>query len=216
MGPLVVGNYKAVIFDMDGVLIDARDWHFRALNDALDIFGCAISYDDHLKRFDGRPTRDKLDILTQEGRLPQHLHRVVAAVKQERTLREAASLCFPKVEHLLLIAWIKRRGLSVGVATNSVRQTTTAMLHYAGLLDSLDCLVTNEDVALAKPAPDIYVEACRRLSLNPNEVLVVEDHVVGVRAAKEAGCSVVKVSGPDEVCIPLLEEHLGSGSDGAA
>jgi len=199
-----------VVFDMDGVLIDARDWHYRALNEALDIFGCAIPYDDHLTHFNGRPTRDKLAILTAEGRLPAHLHPVVNAIKQERTLREAARLCFPRVEHLLLLSWLKRQDLKVGVATNSIRQTTMAMLQYAGLLDILDCLVTNEDVVAAKPAPDVYLEACRRLGVSPADTLVIEDHEVGVRAAKDAGCSVLKVEGPDDVSISLIDKYLAN------
>jgi beta-phosphoglucomutase-like phosphatase (HAD superfamily) len=190
---------------MDGVLIDARDWHYRALNDALEIFGCAVPYNEHLERFNGLPTREKLGILSREGRLPEHLHSTVNAIKQERTIREAASLCFPRVEHLLLMSWLKRLDLRVGVATNSIRHTTTTMLQYAGVLENLDCLVTNEDVVSAKPAPDIYLEACRRLGAPPTQVLVVEDHEVGVRAAQAAGCTVVQVDGPDDVCIPLLE-----------
>lgn len=203
------GAIDAVVFDMDGVLIDARDWHFRALNDALEIFDAAITYEDHLNRFDGLPTKVKLHILTEEGRLPKHMHGIVNTVKQERTLREAASLCFPRVEHLLLMSWLKERGLKVGVATNSIRHTSVTMLGFAGILDSLDVLVTNEDVPNAKPAPDIYMSAARSLEVPTNRVLVVEDHEVGVRAATDAGCYVVQVGGVEDVTVPLLEPLLG-------
>ena len=205
----------AVVFDMDGVLIDARDWHFRALNDALAIFDSAIALDDHLDRFNGLPTKVKLRMLTEDGRLPAHLHHVVEEVKQERTLREAARLCFPRVEHLLLIAWLRRQGCKVGVATNSVRQTSTAMLQFAGLLDELDVLVTNEDVARAKPAPDIYLAACDLLGVSPRDTLVIEDHPYGVTAAEAAGCRVVKVEGVHDVTTALLEPVFRSW-DGAA
>lgn len=204
------GIITAVIFDMDGVLIDARDWHFRALNDALEIFDAAITYEDHLHRFNGLPTRVKLETLTDEGRLSRHVHGIVNAVKQERTLREAASLCFPRIEHLLLMSWLKERGLKVGVATNSIRHTSVTMLGFAGVLDSLDVLVTNEDVPNAKPAPDIYIRAARSLGVATNHVLVVEDHEIGVRAATDAGCHVVRVAGVDDVTISLLEPFLGS------
>lgn len=197
---------------MDGVLIDARDWHYRALNDALELFGASISYDEHLTRFNGLPTRDKLATLTAEGRLPVHLHALVNAVKQERTLREAARLCFPIVEHLLLISWIRSRGLKVGVATNSIRATSTTMLQFAGVLDQLDCLITNEDVIQAKPHPDIYVKACNSLAVAPACTLVVEDHSIGVQSAMAAGCQVIQVSGPEQVNVSLVQRYLG-GSD---
>ena len=204
------GQIEAVVFDMDGVLIDARDWHYRALNDALAIFDAEVSYEDHLTRFNGLPTRVKLQTLTDEGRLPAHVHGIVNAVKQERTLREAASLCFPRIEHLLLVAWLKERGLKVGVATNSIRHTSVTMLGFAGLLDSLDVLVTNEDVEHAKPAPDIYLKAASALGVEPDRVVVVEDHEVGVKSARDAGCHVIQVAGVEDVTVSLLEPIIGS------
>jgi beta-phosphoglucomutase len=202
-------SFHAVVFDMDGVLIDARDWHYRALNDALALFDAEISYDDHLTRFNGLPTRVKLETLTKEGRLPRHVHGIVSAVKQERTLREAASLCFPRIEHLLLMSWLKARGIKIGVATNSIRHTSVTMLGFAGLYGSLDVLVTNEDVARAKPFPDIYIKAASELGVDPSRVLVVEDHEVGVRAAVEAGCEVIRVAGVEDVTVSLLQPALG-------
>ena len=65
---------KAIIFDMDGVLIDAKDWHYEALNRALKLFGYNISRYDHLVTFDGLPTRKKLEMLTREHGLPPSLH----------------------------------------------------------------------------------------------------------------------------------------------
>lgn len=201
---------QAVVFDMDGVLIDARDWHYRALNEALAVFDAHISEDEHLDRFNGLPTRVKLAMLTDEGRLPSHLHGLIDAVKQERTLREAAHLCFPRVEHLLLMAWLRGRGVRVGVATNSIRRTSTTMLAFAGLLDDLDVLVTNEDVAHAKPAPDIYLSAARSLDIDPADVLVVEDHPYGVASAEAAGCRVVQVDGVDDVTTQLIEPYFNA------
>jgi len=206
---VVLRKVEAVVFDMDGVLVDARDWHFRALNEALAIFDAEISYEDHLSRFNGLPTSVKLETLSQEGRLPKHVHGIVSAVKQERTLREAATLCFPRIEHLLMMAWLRERSLKVGVATNSIRHTSVTMLGFAGILNSLDVLVTNEDVESPKPAPDIYLSAAFSLGVEARHVLVVEDHEVGVTAATAAGCQVVQVSGVQDVGVPLLEPLLG-------
>lgn len=201
-------EYQAVVFDMDGVLIDAKDWHYRALNSALEIFGAEISYEDHLARFDGLPTRVKLAMLSDEGRLPRHVHHLINTIKQERTLREAAALCFPRIEHLLLLSWLRQQGLKIAVATNSVRHTASTMLGFAGLLDSIECLVTNEDVKNAKPSPDIYLKTASLLGVRPSSVLVVEDHPHGIAAATAAGCTVIQVSGVSEVNVDLLESAL--------
>ena len=202
-------GYLAVIFDMDGVLIDARDWHYRALNDALEIFDASIDSHEHETRFNGLPTRVKLQMLTDEGKLPAHLHELIDEVKQERTLREAAQRCFPRVEHLLMMEWLKREGISIGLATNSIRKTTLAMLDFAGLLNYLDVIVTNEDVRNAKPAPDIYLEAVRLLGVTPGQMLVVEDSEFGIRSAEAAGCTVIKVSGIEDVSENLLGPYFG-------
>lgn len=64
-------NIKAIFFDMDGVLIDAKEWHYEALNRALELFGMPISQVDHLTTFDGLPTRKKLEMLTLGRGLPR-------------------------------------------------------------------------------------------------------------------------------------------------
>ena len=206
------GKYAAVVFDMDGVLIDARDWHFEALNDALRIFGEEISMDDHLNRFDGLPTKIKLRMLEEEGRIPSGLGPQIEAVKQERTLRAAAKLCFPNLEHLILLAELKREGYKVGVATNSIRSSASAMLSFAGVIELLDVLVTNEDVERAKPDPAIYLRACESLGLNPSQVLVFEDNQYGIAAAKAAGCDVVEVENPQQLNLPFVESWLQIGA----
>ena len=201
--------YSAVIFDMDGVLIEAREWHYEALNEALGIFGASIARAEHLARFDGLPTKVKLRMLTEDKRISEALIPLIESVKQERTLRAAARLCFPRIEHLIMISDLKRRGLKLGVATNSIRLTATQMLNFAGIFDSLDSLVTNEDVKQAKPDPEIYILTCKRLGVDPSRVLVVEDNQYGVDAAKAAGCDVLQISDPEDLNLQLLEPYLG-------
>ena len=96
---------KTVLFDMDGVLIDATEWHYEALNESLEIFGFTISRDEHQKRFNGMTTRSKLEILTVEKNLPRGLHKIISDIKQDRTLRIAARMCFPNAAHLLHCEW---------------------------------------------------------------------------------------------------------------
>jgi HAD superfamily hydrolase (TIGR01509 family) len=193
---------------MDGVLIDARDWHYEALNQALEIFGLGIPYDTHLTSFNGLSTRQKLDKLTESDLLPVELHSVISNTKQNRTLRIAAEKCFPLTQHLILIELLRVKGYKVAVYTNSIRETAEAMLEYAGLLEKIDVLVTNQDVKHPKPNPEGYLLACLKLGVEPSQTFVVEDGDFGIQAAELAGCKVIKVNEPNDVSISLLAKFI--------
>jgi beta-phosphoglucomutase len=199
-----INTPKAVLFDMDGVLIDARDWHYDALNEALRIFGVEINRSDHLSRFNGLSTRKKLDMLTSDGLVPYELHEAIQSIKQDRTLRIAAQKCFPIVSHQVLINRLKVLGIKVGLVTNSIRKSSEFMLEYAGLLKFMDVVVTNEDVLEGKPNPAGYLLAMQKLQVLPSETIVIEDGEYGILAAEAAGASVIKVSDPFEVSLELL------------
>ena len=197
---------KAILFDMDGVLIDATEWHYEALNESLEIFGFSISRELHENRFNGMTTRAKLEILSNEFGLPKGLHSLISQIKQDRTLRKAAQLCFPNASHLILLSRLKQLNFKVAVVTNSIRQTSEFMLEYAGILRNLDLLVTNEDVDNPKPSPDGYLLAMKKLGVSASETIVVEDGIHGIKAAKAAGAFVVEVKNPSEVSLQLLDK----------
>jgi len=198
-----------VLFDMDGVLIDATEWHYDALNEALEIFGFEIEREEHLARFNGMTTKKKLEILSNERGLPRDLHEIISEVKQDRTLRIAANKCFPTAAHLILLSTLKNYGLKVGVVTNSIRMTTEFMLQYSGVSKFLDVLITNEDVGQPKPAPDGYLLAMRKLGSIPANTVVVEDGMHGIQAAKAAGARVVEVKDPSQVSLEIFERIVG-------
>jgi HAD superfamily hydrolase (TIGR01509 family) len=199
---------KAVIFDMDGVLIDAREWHYVALNETLSIFGYEISREEHISRFDGLSTATKLEILSNERGLPRYLHKSINRIKQDRTLRLAAQYCYPNMSHQVLISRLITMGIKVGVVTNSVRQTTEFMLTYAGVINHLSVVITNQDVDSPKPAPDGYLEAMRRLDVHPSETIVVEDSEYGIQAAKASGANVVIKTEDSELGLDLLAPYI--------
>lgn len=199
---------KAVIFDMDGTLVEAKDWHYHALNEALEIFGASISREEHETTFDGLPTKVKLKLLNEASRVPAHLNSTISAIKQERTLREIARECYPRVEHLLMMSWLKERGFKLAVATNSIRATAEVMLRSAGILGYLDVLVTNEDVMASKPDPEMFTLTAMKLGVEAAECLVVEDHEYGLRAAELAGCRFVKVDSVEMLTTQFLEQRL--------
>jgi beta-phosphoglucomutase-like phosphatase (HAD superfamily) len=146
--------------------------------------------------------------LVQDGRIPSIAVEYIQAVKQAWTLREAANLCFPQIEHLILLGVLKAYGLKIGVATNSVRESALVMLSYSGILDQVDHVLTNEDVVQAKPSPEIYKKITELLGVTPSECLVIEDHDIGRTAALSAGCHVIKVKGPSEVDSDLILQEI--------
>lgn len=200
-----MNQFKAVLFDMDGTLIDARDWHKQALNDALGIFGFAISDNLHKEKLDGLSTNKKLDYLTSNFAFPRELHSMIFDIKQDRTLRIAAQNCYPIVSVQILLKRLELLGIRMGVVTNSIRETSETMLKYGGIYKYFEFVVTNEDVINPKPNPEGYNLACKNLKLNPSEILVVEDGIYGIQAAELAGIhNVIKVDNPSHLNIELL------------
>jgi beta-phosphoglucomutase len=190
---------KAVIFDMDGVLIEARDWHYESLNKALSLFGSEITRYDHLVTFDGLPTKKKLEMLSLEGGLPIKLHDFINDLKQEYTWEIVYTKCKPIFHHQYALSKLKNEGYTLSVCSNSIRKTIELMMERSGLMPYLDFFLSNQDVIKGKPDPEIYNNAIQRLGLNPNECLIVEDNQNGVKAALASGAHLLKVENPDDV-----------------
>jgi HAD superfamily hydrolase (TIGR01509 family) len=198
---------KAVVFDLDGVLFDACDLHFRALNKGLVDAGFeAISDEDHHGRFDGLPTRTKMKMLGIEGEDAQR----VWELKQAATAEMLAEVVQIDTGTVALLQSLCDRGYKLACASNSIRMSVDIMVNGVGAAPFMEFTLSNEDVENPKPHPDIYLEACRRMELEPREVLVVEDNINGQRACLEAGCRLCAVKNPTEVTI---ERVLGSIRD---
>jgi beta-phosphoglucomutase len=185
---------KAVVFDMDGVLIDAKEWHYDALNRSLGLFGYSISRADHIATFDGLPTSRKLDLLTRERGLPPALHGFINNMKQQFTVEQIHLHCKPVFTHEYTLSKLKAAGYRLGLASNSIRSSIELMMQMSALSGYLDVMLSNQDVKKPKPDPEIYVRAAELLGLNPKECLVVEDNENGIRAATAAGCPLLVVS----------------------
>ena len=101
---------EAVLFDMDGVLIDARELHYEALNAALGPFGLELSHDAHLARFDGLSTRQKLTLLSETRGLPVGLHDLINELKQSLTLAKIPLHCRPVFQHRYMLSRLRQEG----------------------------------------------------------------------------------------------------------
>ena len=199
---------QAIIFDMDGVLIDAKEWHYEALNKALGLFGYEISRYEHLVTYDGLPTTRKLEMLSMEKGMPRKLHQFINELKQQYTLDKIYTDCHPVFYHEYALSELKAEGYRLAVASNSVRHTVELMMERSGLLQYLDFFLSNQDVKKAKPDPEIYQVARRKLKLHPEECLVVEDNINGIRAGQAAGAHVMEVNGVYDVNYENIRGYI--------
>jgi beta-phosphoglucomutase len=178
---------KAILFDMDGVLIEAKEWHYEALNRALKLFGMPISRFDHLTSFDGLPTLRKLEMLTLERGLPKELHVFINEMKQKFTMEIVHARCKPMFIHEYALSNLKDKGYKLAVCSNSVRNTVETMMQRSALSGYLDFMMSNEDVSRGKPDPEMYVRAMEYFGLKPSECLIIEDNENGIKAARASG-----------------------------
>lgn len=190
---------KSIIFDMDGVLIDAKEWHYDALNRALGLFGLEISRYDHLVTYDGLPTKKKLEMLSIEKGLPIGLHKFINLIKQKYTMEIVYSKCKPIFHHEYALSRLKHEGYRLAVCSNSIRHTIEVMMEKSTLLQYLEFYLSNEDVTNGKPDPEMYLNAIGRLGLHPSECLIIEDNENGIKAAIASGAHLLRVDSIDDV-----------------
>jgi len=190
---------ETVLFDLDGVLVDACDWHYEALNLALLDYGHdPISREEHISIYNGLPTKIKLKMLN----VPEEQMLLINNRKQKYTIEiisKTASINYDKIE---LFTYLKSLNIKIACVTNSIRETAELMLIKTGQYDYIDLLVTNEDVKQNKPSPDCYDYAINTLKVNPLTALCVEDSEKGIQSAiSSIAAHIWIVRGVDDVNV---------------
>ena len=198
----------AVLFDMDGVLVDAREWHYEALNAALGPFGMSVARDEHLAVYDGLPTRKKLEILSKSRGLPTGLHDFLNTLKQKHTSGMIGQLCGPTFHHRFALSRLRTDGYRMAMCSNSVRTTVETMAKLALIDRYFDFLLSNEDVSKPKPDPEMYAAAIERIGATPERTLIVEDNQHGIAAAEASGAHVMQVGGPQDVTYQRIKTRI--------
>ena len=193
---------KLILFDLDGVLVDAKDIHYQSLNRALGKH-FAITPDEHRNIFDGRKTREKLEMLTAMKKLPVELHEEIFNKKQAITVQMMHELPINTCA-LELFQRLEDDGYTIGVCSNSIRRTVLTALSKSGLIEYCSVILSNEDVKNSKPHPEIYWKAMSMMGCLPEETLIVEDSPPGLLAAERSRAPYIRVSSPDEVDVSLL------------
>ena len=185
-------DVEAVVFDMDGLLLDTERLARQALR-----WACAqeaIELPESLShQLIGVPADRCRRLMVEhygEG-IPVDRIFVAAACLLEAEMDRGPPLLKPGVPELL--AGLDERAMPRGVATSSSRSKARHHLRAAGLEDCFDIVVTRDDVACGKPAPDLYLHAARGLHVAPSRCLALEDSYNGVRAAHAAGMPVIMV-----------------------
>jgi len=191
---------KLVIFDLDGVLIDSRELHYQALNQALLEQGpeYVISREEHLSTFDGLNTTRKLKLLTQTKGLPPELYDEIWAQKQKITFELLRK--FPNFNNTIAICQnLKALGYKIAVASNSIRESVKISLMRIGIMEYVDYYVSNEDVRRAKPFPEMYWQCMTTLNALPKNTIIIEDSHIGRQAALDSGAHLLPVEDADDL-----------------
>jgi len=205
---------KLVIFDLDGVLVDACEWHRVALNEALvECCDYSISMEDHNSVFNGIPTKVKLKKLVEMGAIPQEKCEQVYASKQQKTIDTIIKCAIQREEKIELINWLKQKNINIACFTNSIRETAILMLEKTGIHDLFEIIVTNEDVDKPKPDPEGYEKVLKHFNYYPKDAIIVEDSLKGITAALAAKCKVLQVKNADEVNIKNMERFINENFD---
>ena len=197
---------KLVIFDLDGVLVEAKNIHFDALNDALgEEF--SISWNEHLSTYDGLKTNQKLDMLSDRKGLPKSLHTEIWNKKQKITLQKLKQL-EPSDVLIELMDSLVESGYKIAVCSNSIRKTVLTVLSKLGIMEYMDLIISNEDVKNSKPHPEMYWKAISIMSCLPEETLIVEDSPYGLLAASRSKSHILRVKNTHEVNITKIQNKL--------
>jgi HAD superfamily hydrolase (TIGR01509 family) len=199
---------KLVVFDMDGVLVDAKELHYQALNQALRDHGYTpISREEQASIYEALPTKQKLRIYSERNNLPVELHGVISTTKQQYTLSNTAQLVADpfKIE---LLRRLRDEGRRVFVASNSIPESVHAMLSQTGLRPYIEVALSNKHVEHCKPSPEIYHHAMSLAGVAPSETLIVEDSPVGRMAAIHSGAHLCAVADPSEVTYARIQGQI--------
>jgi len=198
---------KAILFDLDGVLVDSRDMHYHCLNKSLSSLDpkFTIKREEHLSTYDGLPTAKKLNKLSELKGLPEDMHKEVWKGKQEFTIDFINAELKPDPEQIKIFKNLKSRGFKMCVCSNSIRETTKMILLRKGLIEYVEFYVTNEDVKNSKPNPEMYLKAMINLGLAPKECVIVEDSHIGRKAAMLSGAHLCGVTNAKDLELSKIQ-----------
>jgi len=200
---------KLVIFDLDGVLIESRELHYEALNDALRKVGnnFVITREEHLSLYDGLNTTKKLEMLSEKKGLDRKYFNQIWQDKQVATFNLIRQ--FPKNNKLRqMFAKLSSNGIKIAIASNSIRETVKLALLSIGVMEYVDYYVSNEDVKRTKPYPEMYWQCMTALNVLPKNTVIIEDSHIGRQGALDSGGHLVPVKDSHDLTMEKIDEAI--------
>lgn len=208
-----VSGMKAVIFDMDGVLVDSEPLHLIAFQEFFKRFDIGYTAEDN-KEFLGRRDLAIAEVLISRHKLPMTPEAVVEAKEEilSRLLMEGAQ---PRPGVHDILAKLTAMDVPMAVASSATMPTIQLVTSTLSIRKHFSNLTSGDEVVNGKPAPDVYLLAARRLSIPPEKCLVIEDTINGIKAAKSAGmyCVAIPCEATAHQDHSLADARLTSLSD---
>jgi len=201
-----MSKIKLVIFDLDGVLVEAKNIHYKALNEALGK-KYSITWNEHLSTYDGLKTTQKLDMLTERKGLSVNEHQSIWERKQQITLQKLKQLGTDDTL-IELMDWLSTNGYKIAVCSNSIRKTVLTVLSKLGIMEFMDYIISNEDVDNSKPHPEMYWNAISKMKSLPEETLIIEDSPYGLLAASRSKSHILRVKNTKETNLKNIQNKL--------
>ena len=204
-------DYTAILFDCDGTLADTMPAHYRAWLHVTNHHGIRFD-EDYFYALGGRPTRDILATLASEASIEIDLDQA-SEMKEQAFLEQVAHV---KAIDPVIAAVRRAHGhVPVAVVTGGYRDVCEKILCQIGVREYFDVVVASEDTSRHKPDPDPFLEAARRLGVQPEGCLVWEDSDLGVESARRAGMQWIDVRSfhqPERLTERATETDSGGGS----
>lgn len=195
-----VFGYEALIFDLDGTLVNSMPWHIKAWQQVCRENGFEIS-EKFLYDNGGLSGADVAELLIAQGNridnVAEFLDRKSSLYRQNITKVSA----FPGIMRLLKEG--VKRGLKIAVGSGTKRQNGEEVLKLLNLWDCISVLVASEDVVRHKPHPDTFLKAAEKIGVAAKNCLVFEDGVLGLKAAKSAGMDCIFVNNDRQISFML-------------
>jgi beta-phosphoglucomutase family hydrolase len=185
----LVAKSKAIIFDCDGTLVDSMPVHFLAWHETMTRYGLQFP-EDRFYSLGGMPSHRIIAMLAAEQGI--ELDADLVAIEKEQAFLTRIDLLVP-IEPVVRIALQNRGVKPIAVASGGFREIIMKQLHQVEMSDWFDAIVTAEDTILHKPEPEVFLEAARRLGVEPSSCLVFEDADLGVEAANRANMPCIDI-----------------------
>lgn len=184
---------KAVIFDMDGVLINSEIEYIKLSKRFLDEQGIDLSFED-LFFFAGSPRSVELEFLSEKMNLPKEECELIEDEFFKKFTINYAQIKKYYVDELL--SFLKSKGITIALASSSKMSNIEQVLNECNIRDYFTYVVSGEMFKRTKPDPEIYEYTCKKLNIEKDQILVVEDSTYGITASKAAGLKTVAIIDP--------------------